>query len=456
MLVSQNPATGIINGTFPELTSEEIQLKLEKAQTAFESWKNSTYHERDTLLLALSATLIENKEELAQIITSEIGQPIKSVYGEIEKCAKTAQYYEGKIEEFLKPEIVKTESDESMVIYEPLGVVLGIAPWNFPFWMAFRFIIPTIAAGNTVIVKHASNVPMSALKIEEFALKAGFPAGVIQTLLIGSSKIEQIIRNPIVQAVSFAGSAKAGAIVASQAASEVKKSLLELGGSDPFIVFPDADLQTCSINLVDGRLRNAGQACNSPKRVFVHKDIAEEYLKYLKYRLANVKMGDPTKLETEIGPIATEKGLDEVEQQVNQSIEKGARLEMGGKRADRDGIFFEPTILTNVLPGMRVFDEEVFGPVIAITIFDDNDELVKLANQNEYGLGASIWTKDIEMAKGLIPKLQTGNVFINQAVRSDPRLPYGGVKKSGYGRELGSFGIKEFTNIKTVVVNHNR
>lgn len=454
MLISKNPTTGIVNGEFQELTEFEVQTKLQKAQSSFESWRYSSIETRDKLLYSLSEQLIANKQELAEIVTSEIGQPIKSVIAEIEKCAKTAQYYEGKIEEFLAPEVVKTESDEAMAIYEPLGVILGIAPWNFPFWMAFRFIIPTIAAGNTVIVKHASNVPMSAIKIEEIALKAGFPEGVIQTLLIGSSKVEQVIQNPIVKAVSFAGSAKAGTIVASTAGSEIKKTLLELGGSDPFIVFPDAELTTCANTLVDGRLRNAGQACNSPKRVFVHNDIADKYLDFLKDRLKTVKMGNPAELDTEIGPLATEKGLIDVEEQVINSISAGAKLELGGRRVEGDGLFFEPTVVSNVSPGMPLFDEEVFGPVISITTFKNVDDLIKLVNQSSYGLGASIWTKDIELAKSLIPKIEAGNVFINQAVRSDPRLPYGGVKKSGYGRELGSFGIKEFTNVKTVVVNY--
>lgn len=451
-IVSRNPANGMVNAEFSELSDVEIQIKLEKAHSAFSSWKISSYEERNILLCSLAEKLIKNKEKIADIITSEIGQPIKSVYGEIEKCAATANYYEGNLQEFLKDEVVQTEASVSKVVFEPLGVILGIAPWNFPFWMAFRFIIPTIAAGNTVLLKHSSNVPLSAMEIERIILEAGFPEGVMQTLLVGSGKVEQIISNDIVKAVSFAGSKNAGAVVASAAGANIKKSLLELGGSDPFIVFPDADLMTCSKTLVDGRLRNAGQACNSPKRLFVHESIYSEYLELIKERLSITKMGDPFKLDTEIGPISTEKGIIEVESQVSDSIHKGAVLEMGGKRLAGEGYFFEPTILSNVAPGMRVFDEEVFGPVIVITKFSDTEELIKLANMSEYGLGASIWTNNMELVKDLIPKLETGNVFVNQAVRSDPRLPYGGAKKSGYGRELGSFGIKEFTNIKTVVI----
>lgn len=451
-ILSKNPANGSINATFEDITDDVISLKIDIAQKTFQSWRKSDYKSREEMLCKLGDVLIENKEKIAHTITSEIGQPIKAVYGEIEKCAATAKYYEGKIEQFLKDEFVDTEASLSKVSYEPLGVIFGISPWNFPFWMAFRFIIPTIAAGNTVLLKHASNVPLSAMLIEEMMIKAGFPEGVMQTLLIGSSKVENIIKDSRIRGVSFAGSKGAGAKVAGLAGNNIKKSLLELGGSDPFIVFPDGDLMTCSKNLVDGRLRNAGQACNSPKRVFVHKDIFEMYVELVINRLKEVKMGDPIETDTEVGPISTEAGLKEVEEQVKDAISKGANLLLGGKKVEGDGLFFEPTIITNALPGMRIFDEEVFGPVISITAFSSEDEVIELANKSEYGLGASIWTSNIEMAKNMIPRIEAGNVFVNQAVRSDPRLPYGGIKNSGYGRELGSFGIKEFTNIKTVVI----
>ncbi len=454
MLISKNPYNGIINASIPELADDKIEEKLSQAQQAFESWRESSFSDRDALLNNLGNILIENKKELASIITSEIGQPIKDAISEIEKCALTARYYEGNISKFLKYEKIKTENSKSMVVFEPLGVILGIVPWNFPFWMAFRFIIPTIAAGNTVVLKHASNVPLSALKIEEIVKKAGFPDGVMQTLLISSKKVEQVITNPIIKGVSFAGSKEAGSIVASTAAKHIKKTILELGGSDPFIVFSDADINTCSNVLVNNRLRNAGQACNSPKRVFVHQSIFEVYLNFIIEKFKNLKIGDPMLPETEIGPIATESGINQIQQQVDTSINMGAKLIMGGRRSkDFEGLFYEPTILTNVNPGMPVFDEEVFGPVIAITTFDNNENLIDLINKSNYGLGASIWTKNIKMAKSLIPKIEAGNVFINKPVRSDPRLPYGGIKKSGYGRELGSYGIKEFVNIKTIVIH---
>lgn len=451
-MVSKNPANGLINGVFDDISDNDINQKIELANKIFYKWKNTDYKTREELLCKLGDVLIENKNKIAHTITSEIGQPIKSVFAEIEKCAATAKYYEGNIEQFLKDEIIKTEASLSKVKYEPLGVILGIAPWNFPFWMAFRFIIPTIAAGNTVLLKHASNVPFCAMLIEEMMSKAGFPEGVMQTLLIGSSKIKNIIKDSRIRGVSFAGSKKAGAEVAGLAGNNIKKSLLELGGSDPFIVFPDADLITCSKTLVEGRLRNAGQACNSPKRVFVHTEIFEMYLKLVIDKMKQVKMGDPTEEDTEVGPISTETGLKEVEDQVKDAVSKGANLLLGGKKVDGSGLFFEPTLLTDVVPGMRVFDEEVFGPVVSITSFSGEDEVIELANKSEYGLGVSIWTSNIEMAKNLIPRIEAGNVFVNQAVRSDPRLPYGGIKNSGYGRELGSFGIKEFTNIKTVVI----
>lgn len=451
-LISKNPATGSINKEIPEISKEEVMNKIEIAEHAFRSWRKSTLEQRNKLLLNLAEVLANRKEELAKLATIEVGQPVKAAISEIEKCLVSAQYFEGKIDEFLKPDIVKTDSTESYVSFEPMGVILGISPWNFPYWMAFRFIIPTISAGNVVLLKHSSNVPLCASAIEEVMLEAGFPEGVMQTLLIGSSKVEDIIKDPRVLGVSFAGGAKAGSIVASQSAANIKKSLLELGGSDPFIVLEDADLEVASKSLIEGRLRNAGQACNSPKRVFLPRSIHDDFVTLLQEKLATVKMGDPMDLSTDIGPIATESGLAEIESQVNKSIEKGAKLLAGGKRVDSNTLFFEPTILTEVKPGMPVFDQEVFGPVVAITLYESEQELLELANKSEYGLGASIWSRDMQRAKDLVPELEVANVFVNQLVRSDPRLPYGGFKRSGYGRELGSYGIKEFTNIKTIVI----
>jgi len=451
-IASRNPATEELLKEFAELTKEEINQKLEFADQSFKSWRDSTLEERDQLLKNLAEILIERKEDIAKLASLEIGQPIKSVYSEIEKCATLARYYEGRIEEFLKDEIIATEAQMSYVTHEPLGTILGIAPWNFPFWMAFRFIIPTICAGNTVVLKHASNVPQCALAIQNIMIEAGFPEGVFQTLLVSSSQVESIINDPRIKGVSFSGSESAGAIVASQAGKEIKKSLLELGGSDAFIIFEDADLPSTVKILVENRLRNAGQACNSPKRVFVHKNILSEFTTLAKEILANVKLGDPLDLTTEIGPLASLKGLKDVERQISESVAKGAKIITGGKRIEKKGFFYEPTIIINVNPGMPVFDEEVFGPVIAVIEFENNLEAIKLANDSRYGLGASIWTKDIEEAKKYINKLETANVFVNQPVRSDPRLPYGGTKKSGYGRELSNFGIKEFINIKTVVI----
>jgi len=451
-IATTNPATEELIKEYSEISEEDLQQKIELSKKAFATWKDSSCEERNRLLTNLADILIERKEELAKSATLEIGQPIKSVYSEIEKSSLLARYYEGNISEFLKDEVIETEAMASYVKYEPLGTILGIAPWNFPFWMAFRFIIPTISAGNTVLLKHSSNVPQSALLIEEVMTQAGFPKGVFQTLLVSSGRVESIIRDPRVNGVSFSGSENAGSKVSAIAGSEIKKSLLELGGSDAFIILKDADIESTVNTLVDNRLRNAGQACNSPKRVFVQEDIYTQFIKLAKERLAKVKMGDPFDLTTEIGPVATEQGLNEVQRQVLESIEKGAKLEVGGNRAKGKGYFFEPTIVSNVRPGMPLFDEEVFGPVLAVCKFTTMQEAIELANNTKYGLGASIWTKDINYAKQFIPKFEVANVFINQPVRSDPRLPYGGIKRSGFGRELSYFGIREFTNIKTVVI----
>lgn len=451
-IVSRNPATEEVLKEFMELKDDEINVKLNLSEKAFSNWKNSTFESRDEKLSKLADLLLERKDSLAQIAALEIGQPIKAVKSEIEKCASLANYYKGKIGEYLKDEIIPTDAQSSFVCYEPLGTILGIAPWNFPFWMAFRFIIPTISAGNTVILKHASNVPQSALAIQKLMDDAGFPEGVFQILLVSSLKIEDIIRDERVKAVSFSGSEAAGSQVASIAGQEVKKALLELGGSDAFIVFEDADLENTAKTLVENRLRNAGQACNSPKRVFVQSTIETDFIELLKGKLLQIKQGDPLDINTEIGPQANLNGLDELERQVKTSIEMGAKLLIGGERVSGQGYFYKPTIITNIKAGMPLFDEEVFGPILAIASFTTEDEAIELANNTQYGLGASIWTNDIEKAKKYIHKIETANVFINQPVRSDPRLPYGGIKHSGFGRELSYFGIREFTNIKTIVI----
>lgn len=453
-LVSKNPFSGIINAVFTQDSDEEIEKKLLRAEKSFLFWRQTSYDLRNNLLNKLSEVLIRNKNELAEYTVREVGQPIKQSIAEIEKCALTAQYYEGKIHNFLRNEVIERKSSEVYVSYEPLGIVLGIVPWNYPFWMAFRFIIPTLSAGNVVILKHASNVPLCAKSIEKVILDAGFPEGVFQTLMISSDRVEKLVRDPKISAISFSGSVKGGSSVASLAGKEIKKTVLELGGSDAFVVMKDADIGLASKNLVEGRMRNSGQACNSPKRCFVHKDLIDEFLKLVLDRVKLIRIGDPMDLKTEIGPIATDQGIKDLIEQINDSIDKGANLLYGGKINDDFGKqFFEPTVLTNVKKGMKVFDEEVFGPVICISKYESNEDLINLVNSSDYGLGASIWTSDVLNAKNLIPYINTGNVFINQQVRSDPRLPYGGVKKSGYGRELSYFGIKEFTNIKSVVIN---
>lgn len=451
-LISHNPFTNKQNASFEEDSEQVVQHKLNNAESAFLSWKNTSSEERGKLLISLAMKLIEHKEEAARLIAMEIGQPVKAAISEIEKCALTAEYYEGKIGEFLKDEITETDGADVAIKHEPLGPILGISPWNFPFWMAFRFIIPTISAGNTVLLKHSSNVPQSAKMIEQIMNEAGFPEGVFNLLFISSSKVEAVIRNDIVKGVSFAGGDNAGSKVASIAASEIKKTLLELGGNDAFIVLEDADVDSVAKAYIDARLRNAGQACNSPKRLYVHEKIYTEFKENLIEKLKDVKIGDPQDMSTEMGPLASESGLEEVERQIDESVKMGATVLIGGKRINGEGFLYEPTILEDVTSEMPVVKEEVFGPVVPIMKFSTLEEVVDLTNQSKYGLGVSIWTKNSENAKRIINDLETGNVFVNQPVRSDPRFPYGGSKKSGYGRELSHYGIKEFTNIKTVVI----
>lgn len=449
---SRNPATEEIMRTFDELTESDLQLKLEKASSTFSIWKNSSIQERAEHLRKLAATLEQNKDIAAKAATLEVGQPISAAKNEIDKCILLCNYYADNLGFFLISETVKTEAHESYITYEPMGVILGIAPWNFPYWMALRFIIPTISAGNTVVLKHASNVPESAQVIEYLLLKAGFPEGVMQTLLVSSDKVASLIENPVIKGVSFAGSETAGSIVASQSAKAVKKSLLELGGNDAFIVLPDANLEIAAKVLVDNRLRNAGQACNSPKRTLIPDTQHDQFLSLVLKEVEKTNVGDPLDEKTDMGPLSSQNALEHVHSQVEKSIQSGAKLEKGGKRINRTGFFYEPTILSNVKPGMPVFDEEVFGPVIAITTYSSIEEAIQLANKTKYGLGASLWTENAAEAKQYIPLLETGNVFINQPVRSDVRLPFGGTKHSGYGRELGAFGIKEFMNVKSVVI----
>jgi succinate-semialdehyde dehydrogenase/glutarate-semialdehyde dehydrogenase len=423
---------------------------LQKANTTLQVWENTSLNDRLAYLPALASLLLENKEEYAKTITTEMHKPISQSIAEIEKCAVLCSYYYENSTPFLAPKIIKTEASESYVVYEPLGVILGIMPWNFPFWQVFRFAVPTLIAGNTVVVKHANNVPKSAELIQELFEKARFPNGCYQNLSISSQEVAAVIANPIIKAVSLTGSEQAGIAVATEAGKHLKKCVLELGGNNAFIIFEDANLDKAVATAVNARMQNAGQSCIAAKRFLVHENIAKDFVDKFKVAVQNLKIGNPLDKETQIGSLARVDLAEELEKQVQQSIQMGAQLILGGKR---NNAFYEPTILTNVTPQMPVFHEETFGPVAAITTFKTIEEAIALSNESQFGLGVSIFTRDIDFIKTKSSAFKEGAVFINEMVKSDPRLPFGGIKKSGYGRELAEEGLKEFVNVKTVVIN---
>lgn len=423
---------------------------LQKANTTLQVWEKTSLNDRLAYLPALASLLLENKEEYAKAITTEMHKPISQSIAEIEKCAVLCSYYYENSTPFLAPKIIKTEASESYVTYEPMGVILGIMPWNFPFWQVFRFAVPTLIAGNTVVVKHASNVPKCAKFIESIFEKAGFPNGCYQNLSISSQEVAAVIANPIIKAVSLTGSEQAGIAVAAEAGKQLKKCVLELGGNNAFIILEDANLDKAVATAVNARMQNAGQSCIAAKRFLVHENIAKDFVEKFKVAVQNLKIGNPLDKETQIASLARVDLAEELEKQVQQSIQMGAQLILGGKR---NNAFYEPTILTNVTPQMPVFHEETFGPVAAITTFKTIEEAIALSNESQFGLGVSIFTRDIDFIKTKISAFKEGAVFINEMVKSDPRLPFGGIKKSGYGRELSEEGIKEFVNLKTVVIN---
>lgn len=423
---------------------------LQKANTTLQVWEKTSLNDRLAYLPALASLLLENKEEYAKAITTEMHKPISQSIAEIEKCAVLCSYYYENSTPFLAPKIIKTEASESYVTYEPMGVILGIMPWNFPFWQVFRFAVPTLIAGNTVVVKHASNVSKCAEFIESIFEKARFPNGCYQNLSISSQEVAAVIANPIIKAVSLTGSEQAGIAVATEAGKQLKKCVLELGGNNAFIILEDANLDKAVATAVNARMQNAGQSCIAAKRFLVHENIAKEFVDKFKIALQNLKTGNPLDKETQIGSLARVDLAKELEKQVQQSIQMGAQLILGGKR---NNAFYEPTILTNVTIQMPVFHEETFGPVAAITTFKTIEEAIALSNESQFGLGVSIFTTDIDFIKTKISVFKEGAVFINEMVKSDPRLPFGGIKKSGYGRELSEEGIKEFVNIKTIVIN---
>lgn len=448
-----NPYTGEVVKTFRTESLADVQSKLQAAVGQFHIWKKTSFTERAALFKKLIDRIHTNKDHYSKLNTLEMGKPIKQSIAELEKCAKVCEFYTENAERILDPQHVKTEMKHSYIRHDPLGVILAIMPWNFPFWQVMRAAAPAIMAGNTFVLKHASNVPQCALALQQMFTDAGFPKGVFTSIFIGSQDMEEIIADDRVAAITVTGSEDAGRRIAAIAGAHLKKCVLELGGSDPFIVLEDADLDLAIQNAVMSRVRNTGQSCTAAKRFIIHEAVADEFISRLTDAFRSLKIGDPMDPSVDIGPIAREDLLKGLDHQVSRAIEKGAKLITGGRMLDRKGYFYEPTILTEVAKGNPAFDEELFGPVAAITTVKTAEEAVAVANDTHLGLGASIWSKNLKRAQELAMDIEAGSVFINKMVTSDPRLPTGGVKKSGYGRELGEHGIKEFVNIKSVIVD---
>jgi acyl-CoA reductase-like NAD-dependent aldehyde dehydrogenase len=447
---SVNPATEELLDSFEEFTEQQLDQALDRAAMAFERWRRVSFAERSRLMTAAASYLREHKPRLAGLITAEMGKPIVEAEAEIEKCAWNCDFYAENAERFLVHQSISSSARQSYVAFEPLGPVLAIMPWNFPFWQVFRFASPTIMAGNTALLKHASNVSQCALAIEEVFRAAGFPAGVFRTLLASGPTTELLIKDNRIRAVTLTGSDRTGSKVGSAGGRALKKCVLELGGSDPFIVLADADLQAAAETGVRARNQNAGQSCIAAKRFIVVAAVADEFERRFIDGVTKLQVGDPMKRETQIGPLARGDLRDNIDGQVRRSVQQGAHAAVGGHRIEGKGYFYAPTVLTGVSTEMPAAGEETFGPVAAIIRARDADESIAIANNSQFGLGASLWTRDVERASELAREVQAGSVFINGMVASDPRLPFGGIKWSGYGRELSEFGIREFVNIQTV------
>lgn len=445
-----NPTTGETLKTFAELTTEQIETKLQLAASTFHTYKRTSFGDRAAWMLRAAEIIETEKQELGKMMTIEMGKPLKAAISEAEKCAWVCRYYAETAEQHLADHLVETNAQRSFVRFQPLGPVLAVMPWNFPFWQVFRFAAPALMAGNVGLLKHASNVPQCALAIEDIFKRAGFPEGAFLTLLVGSDKVEAILSDARVVAATLTGSEPAGRSVASIAGKQIKKTVLELGGSDPFIVMPSANLPEAISTAVKARTINNGQSCIAAKRFIVAAEIYQRFEQEFVAEMKALRVGDPLEESTDIGPLATPQIVNDLDEQVKKALASGARVLTGGKRLDRPGNFYEPTVLVDVDPSTPVSCEEIFGPVAMLFRVNDIDEAIRLANATTFGLGAAAWTNDKHEQQQFINEIEAGSVFINGMVASDPRLPFGGVKHSGYGRELAEFGIREFVNIKTV------
>lgn len=450
-----NPATGETVRTFDEMGDDEIEARLDRAAATFASYRLTSYEQRGAWLRRAAEILDDDVERVAEMMTTEMGKTIRSARQEVQKCANACRFYAERAAQFLADETVDPSSvgaTSAYVRYQPLGPVLAIMPWNFPLWQAMRFAAPALMAGNVGLLKHASNVPQTALYMQELFERAGFPAGAFQTLLIGSAKVEAILKDPRVVAATLTGSGPAGSSVASTTGGQIKPTVLELGGTDPFIVMPSTDLDKAADVGVGARLLNNGQSCINAKRFIVHGDVYDDFERRFVEITASKAVGDPMDEKTEVGPLASEQQIQDVSELVEDAVAKGARVLCGGRRIDRPGFYYEPTVLAGITTEMRVHTEEVFGPVATLYRVEGIDQAIELANLTEFGLGANVWTEDEAERDRLIRDIESGMVFVNGHTTSYPELPFGGIKSSGYGRELSAHGIRAFCNIKTVWV----
>jgi succinate-semialdehyde dehydrogenase/glutarate-semialdehyde dehydrogenase len=452
MVSSMSPLTGELLREYEQHSDEMVENKIALAAATFRDYRKVSFAKRAAMMVRAAEILEQEKETFGRIMTQEMGKTFKSAVQEAEKCAFGCRYYAENAERFLADEEAKTNATRSFVRHQPIGPVLAVMPWNFPFWQVFRFAAPALMAGNVGLLKHASNVPQCALAIEDIFHRAGFPEGAFQTLLIGSDRMNNVIADSRIAAVTLTGSVGAGSSVATAAGKAIKKSVLELGGSDPFIVMPSADFNKAVETAVQARVINNGQSCIAAKRFIVHQEVAEQFEKKFVARMASLKIGDPMDATTDVGPLATSDGLKGLEKQVQKTVEMGARVLLGGKRLDRKGNFYAPTVLADIPKGSPAFEDELFGPVASLYRAKDMRDAIEIANNSIFGLGACAWTNDPAERDLFINEIESGLAFINGMVASDPRIPFGGVKHSGYGRELSHHGIREFVNVKSVCI----
>jgi succinate-semialdehyde dehydrogenase/glutarate-semialdehyde dehydrogenase len=450
-ILSINPFTEQVMNKYSLMSTVELNGQVGESRTAYLKWRSVSVADRAALMKKLAGVLRAEKRNYAELITKEMGKPIKEALAEVEKCAVLADYYAANAEQFLRPEEIKTEAKKSYVMYQPLGIVLAVMPWNFPFWQVIRFAVPALVAGNVGLLKHASNVPMTALAIEDAFIKAGFPDNVFKTLLIDAEQALGLIDHDLVDAVSLTGSNRAGEEIGAHAGRMIKKVVLELGGSDPYIVLDDADVEKAGRTAASARMINTGQSCIAAKRFIVINTVADEFVKHFLARLREMKLGDPMDETTDIGTVARRDILDGLKEQLRDAKAKGATVLSGGQTFTK-GLFFTPSIVLDAKPNMKVLSEEVFGPIAPIIIVKNEDEAVQAANDTQFGLGAAVWSRNTDRAERVAARIESGTVTINDMVKSDPRLPFGGVKKSGVGREMSHHGLMEFVNVKTVVV----